>query len=144
MSHYSVTLLLGSNLGVTQKNIESAIMFVNSKLGEVILQTPLVYSDPVEFGSTNIFCNIAILIKTEFSPLKLLNMIKEIEREMGRIVDSSVTGTYADRVIDIDIVMFENILYECKTLQIPHQKHLYYRDFSRYLLQTLNTLKTQI
>lgn len=144
MSHYSVTLLLGSNLGDTQKNIESAIMFVNSKLGEVILQTPLVYSDPVEFGSTNIFCNIAILIKTEFSPLKLLNMIKEIEREMGRIVDSSVTGTYADRVIDIDIVMFENILYECKTLQIPHQKHLYYRDFSRYLLQTLNTLKTQI
>ena len=144
MSHYSVTLLLGSNLGDTKKNIESAIMFVNSKLGEVILQTPLVYSDPVEFGSTNIFCNIAILIKTEFSPLKLLNMIKEIEREMGRIVDSSVTGTYADRVIDIDIVMFENILYECKTLQIPHQKHLYYRDFSRYLLQTLNTLKTQI
>ncbi|MGV8915726.1 MAG: 2-amino-4-hydroxy-6-hydroxymethyldihydropteridine diphosphokinase [Kaistella sp.] len=144
MSHYSVTLLLGSNLGDTQKNIESAIMFVNSKLGEVILQTPLLYSDPVEFGSTNIFCNIAILIKTEFSPLKLLNMIKEIEREMGRIVDSSVTGTYADRVIDIDIVMFENILYECKTLQIPHQKHLYYRDFSRYLLQTLNTLKTQI
>lgn len=144
MSHYSVTLLLGSNLGDTQKNIESAIMFINSKLGEVILQTPLLYSDPVEFGSTNIFCNIAILIKTEFSPLKLLNMIKEIEREMGRIVDSSVTGTYADRVIDIDIVMFENILYECKTLQIPHQKHLYYRDFSRYLLQTLNTLKTQI
>lgn len=144
MSYYSVTLLLGSNLGDTQKNIESAIMFINSKLGEVILQTPLLYSDPVEFGSTNIFCNIAILIKTEFSPLKLLNMIKEIEREMGRIVDSSVTGTYADRVIDIDIVMFENILYECKTLQIPHQKHLYYRDFSRYLLQTLNTLKTQI
>ncbi len=144
MSYYSVTLLLGSNLGDTQKNIESAIMFINSKLGEVILETPLLYSDPVEFGSTNIFCNIAILIKTEFSPLKLLNMIKEIEREMGRIVDSSVTGTYADRVIDIDIVMFENILYECKTLQIPHQKHLYYRDFSRYLLQTLNTLKTQI
>lgn len=144
MSHYSVTLLLGSNLGDTQKNIKSAIMFVNSKLGEVILQTPLVYSDPVEFGSTNIFCNIAILIKTEFSPLKLLNMIKEVERELGRTVDSSVTGTYADRVIDIDIVMFENILYECKTLQIPHQKHLYYRDFSRYLLQTLNTLKTQI
>ncbi|WP_027376735.1 2-amino-4-hydroxy-6-hydroxymethyldihydropteridine diphosphokinase [Kaistella palustris] len=137
MSQYEVTLLLGSNLGDTRGNLERALEMIKKEIGPVVAQSPFLYSEPVEFASNNIFCNIAVLIKSDFSPIKLLNSIKKIEVEMGRLVDSSVTETYADRVIDIDIVLFGQVIFKCKRLQIPHIRHLHDRDFSMRLLQSL-------
>lgn len=96
-------------------------------------------TDPVEFDSKNIFCNIAVLIKTQFSPVQLLKNIKEIEREMGREEDSFAKGGYEDRIIDIDIVEFGSIRFYSQKLMIPHLKHLNERDFSQELLTQLNT-----
>ena len=137
MSQYEVTLLLGSNLGDPKKNIEAALCNIETAIGEIIRKSELIFTDPVEFVSNNIFCNIAVLIKTQFSPIKLLNYVKLIEREMGRADDTLVSGEYQDRVIDIDIVRFGNLRFYTKELTIPHQKHLYERDFSRRLLDVL-------
>ena len=57
---------------------------------------------------------------------------------MGRREDSMVTGSYNDRIIDIDIVKYDNVNFECKKLNIPHYKHLYDREFSRKLLESIN------
>ena len=137
MSQHQVTLLLGSNLGDPKKNIEVALCNIEKAVGEIIRKSELIFTDPVEFVSNNIFCNIAVLIKTQFSPIKLLNYVKLIEREMGRADDTLVSGEYQDRVIDIDIVRFGNLQFYTKELKIPHQKHLYERDFSRRLLDVL-------
>lgn len=136
MSQHEVTLLLGSNLGNTEENIEIAILHLQKEIGEIIDQSKMLHSAPVEFASTNIFCNIAVLIKTHFSPVKLLNLIKKIEFNMGRIEDSAVTVCYTDRIIDIDIVKYGNVNFDCEKLKIPHCKHLYQRDFSRKLLDS--------
>ena len=56
---------------------------------------------------------------------------------MGRIEDSSVTNAYLDRIIDIDIVLYGGLKFDCKTLNIPHKKHLYEREFSRNLLMSI-------
>ena len=95
------------------------------------------FSDPVEFVSSNIFCNIALLIRTNLSPYSLLKEVKLIENHLGREFDSSFYGEYRDRVIDIDIVSFEGIKYECGKLFLPHHKHLYERAFSMEILDNL-------
>ena len=137
MSQHEVTLLLGSNLGDPKKNIELALRKIEMSTIEVLRKSEMLITDPVEFVSNNIFCNIAILIKTQFSPVNLLNLIKTIENDMGRKEDSGLTKAYTDRVIDIDIVQYGDIIFDCKHLQIPHHKHLFERDFSQNLLLSI-------
>jgi len=79
MSQHEATLLLGSNLGDTKKNIETALHYIEKEFGTILRRSDILLNKPVEFASNNIFCNIAVLIKTQFSPIKLLNFIKKIE-----------------------------------------------------------------
>lgn len=135
MSQHKVVLLLGSNLGEQKKNIELALQKI-SEAGNYISQTSdFLMSDPVEFASSNIFCNIASIIFTHLSPIQLLDCIKHIEIEMGRINDSKVSGGYTDRIIDIDIIKYNELNFTSERLEIPHKKHLFERDFSRILLK---------
>ncbi len=137
MSQHLVTLLLGSNLGDREKNIETALKRIESSVGEIIEKTEILYTAPVEFVSNNIFCNIALLLKTQFSPIHILNSIKKIEYDMGRTEDTLISNSYSDRSIDIDIVLFGGVHFVAERLQIPHFKHLYNREFSRKLLDQL-------
>ncbi|NAW51956.1 2-amino-4-hydroxy-6-hydroxymethyldihydropteridine diphosphokinase [Elizabethkingia argentiflava] len=140
MSSNNVILLLGSNINFPEKNIDFAIELINNNLGAIIAKSSKIMTDPIEFVSKNIFCNIAVLISTQFSPIKVLNIVKKIEYGMGRTEDSFVKGCYQDRVIDIDIVCFGNIKFCSHKLTIPHDKHLTQREFSRELLDELNLI----
>ena len=135
-----VVLLLGSNIGDAKEHILIAISKLE-KMGRVIKRSGILKTFPVEFDSLNIFCNIAVIFETEYSPIKLLNAIKSIEKEMGRERDSSVYGEYRDRIIDIDIVMYDDIIYSCERLNIPHHRHLILRGFSRKLLKEIDCLQ---
>lgn len=136
MSHHTAVLLLGSNLGDTKENLEKAVELL-SKVGIIKQRTAYQYSEAVEFASKNNFCNIALAIKIDLSPIALLKAVKQIERDMGRDEDTLITKVYTDRIIDIDIVSIGDLLYESKVLRIPHRKHLYEREFSKALLQSL-------
>ena len=134
---YNVVLLLGSNLGNAENNILSALSELEKRVGKIIKQTKILQTLPVEYDSDNVFCNIAVSMQTAHSPIKLLDEIKKIETEMGRIHDSKFFGEYRDRIIDIDIVTYEGLVFSSDRLEIPHHKHLYDRDFSRKLLDEL-------
>ena len=134
---YSVVLLLGSNLGNAENNILLALSELENRAGKIIKKTKISKTLPVEFDSKNIFCNIVVSIQTIHSPIKLLDEIKKIESEMGRIHDSKFFGEYRDRIIDI--VTYEGLVFSCDRLEIPHHKHLYDRDFSRKLLDELDS-----
>lgn len=136
-----VVLLFGSNLGNPEENILLAISKIEKRIGSVIKRSEILENLPVEFDSLNIFCNIAVIFETEYSPMRLLNVLKNIENEMGREMDSFVYGEYKDRVIDIDIVMYDDIIYSCKRLNIPHHRHLFLRGFSRKLLKEIDCLQ---
>lgn len=137
MSQHKVILLLGSNLGDTKININTALMLVTERIGSIKKKSKIIQTLPVEFVSKNIFRNIAIELYTTSSPITLLNAIKSIENEMGRVADTSVIGEYIDRVIDIDIVKYDDLQFCSKNLVIPHKKHLLEREFSKNLLKTL-------
>ncbi|MCU7618064.1 2-amino-4-hydroxy-6-hydroxymethyldihydropteridine diphosphokinase [Chryseobacterium sp. PBS4-4] len=134
MSQHKVVLLLGSNIGDKKNNIDAALDKLKN-VGEILKNSEYLTSAPVEFVSSNNFCNIATIIFTHFSPIQLLNYIKKIEAEMGRINDSKISGGYADRIIDIDIVKFNDLKFTSERLEIPHKKHLYEREFSKILLK---------
>lgn len=135
MSQHKVVLLLGSNLGDQKKNVEQALQKINEGGNQISQTSDFLLTDPVEFVSSNIFCNIAAVIFTHLSPIQLLDFIKNIEIEMGRINDSKASGGYSDRIIDIDIIKYNDLIFKSERLEIPHQKHLFEREFSRILLK---------
>ncbi len=136
MSQHKVVLLLGSNIGDQKNNIDTAL----NKLSEtctILKKSEYLTSEPVEFASSNIFCNIATIISTHLSPIQLLDYVKKIEIDMGRLTDSTVSKVYTDRIIDIDIVKYGELKFVSERLEIPHNKHLFEREFSRILLKDL-------
>lgn len=141
MSLHYVVLLLGSNLGDTKSNLNRAIAKIENCLGKIIKTSEMIETKAVEFESSNVFTNMALVLVTSHSPCELLKKIKIIEKDMGRNYDSMVLGKYEDRIIDIDIVTFNGIIYDSKKLKIPHKKHLLEREFSRKILESLNVEK---
>ena len=137
MSYNNAVLLLVSNINDAKKNLQLAFEKIAEKNISILYKSKFLYSEPVEFVSSNIFCNIALSIETDLSPIQLLNGLKEIEKDMGRLVDSGTTRNYNDRMIDLDIVSYNNIIFTCNRLEIPHYRHLYEREFSKILLDSL-------
>lgn len=137
MSQTLAVLLLGSNLGNRKINIELALNHIETFAGLIVRKSEILETDPVEYDSNKKFCNIAVGIQTSFSPVILLKKLKNIERQMGRLEDSAVSGSYSDRIIDIDIVLYGGLNFTSSKLSIPHKKHLIERDFSKQLISSI-------
>ena len=119
MTKHSVYLGLGSNLGDKEENIRKAIELIGLRVGLVTRQSSLITTEPWGFESDNQFVNAAVLCMTEFSPREVLRATQKIEREMGRS-NKSVGGNYSDRIIDIDILLYDELRVDEPDLQIPH------------------------
>ncbi|WP_417430746.1 2-amino-4-hydroxy-6-hydroxymethyldihydropteridine diphosphokinase [Halpernia sp.] len=137
MSQHLVVLLLGSNLGKIKKNIDKAINLIENEIGKILDKSQYLETEPLEYKSSNNFCNIAVSLNTFLSPLELLKKLKKIERKMGREKDSAEFGFYSDRIIDIDIIYFNKLTFISKKLNLPHYKHINERDFSKKLISQL-------
>ncbi|MCD7936193.1 MAG: 2-amino-4-hydroxy-6-hydroxymethyldihydropteridine diphosphokinase [Tannerellaceae bacterium] len=117
MAH--VFLSLGSNLGDKEKNLEEAIQRIEKQAGKIIARSAFYKTEPWGFNSQNTFLNGAIEIETTLSPLDLLSCTQSIEKEMGR-KKKSIQGAYTDRIIDIDILTYNELIYKDKKLALPH------------------------
>jgi 2-amino-4-hydroxy-6-hydroxymethyldihydropteridine diphosphokinase len=124
----SVFLGIGTNLGDKKKNIELAFDKIEEQIGNITSISALYLSKPQGFDSENLFVNCAIHIQTPLKPTEVLSETQSIEKDMGRKDKSEDIG-YADRIIDIDILFYNNlIINNSSTLIIPHP-HIQERDF---------------
>lgn len=114
-----VYLSLGTNLGNRKRNIREAIEKIEELVGVVVRQSALYETKPWGFSSPNDFINACVLVETAFAPRQLLEALQEIEMEMGRTL-KSVNGEYHDRIIDIDILMYDDLKVSEPDLVIPH------------------------
>ena len=64
--------------------------------------------------------NVALSLRTDLAPLPLLDLTQQIECELGRTVKSSPGGTYADRPIDIDLILYADTCLDTPRLTLPH------------------------
>ena len=118
---------LGSNLGDKRRNIRRAIKKIGEQIGDVVRQSALYDTEPWGFESENTFVNAAVCVETTLEPHDLLATTQAIEREMGR-KRKSKNGIYHDRVIDIDILLYDDLTIDTPDLRIPHPL-MYERDF---------------
>ena len=129
----SVVLSLGTNLGDKEYNLKKAIILIEEN-GIVKNKSKLYLSEPWGYSSKNNFFNMGIFIQTDLNPLELLSFIKCIESKMGR--KKADILHYQDRIIDVDILLFNELEHLSEELIIPHPK-IKERIFSILILKDL-------
>ena len=118
-SYNTVFLSIGSNEGERLLNIEKALTKITENAGEIYLKSPIYENPPLGFESEINFYNLCVGIKTKFSPEDLLFILQQIEIEIGRN-KKTIEEQYSSRIIDIDIILFNDIVFKSILLTIPH------------------------
>ncbi|MBP6662875.1 MAG: 2-amino-4-hydroxy-6-hydroxymethyldihydropteridine diphosphokinase [Paludibacter sp.] len=113
-----VYLGMGTNLGEKERNLNDAIISLSQEVGFVIRSSTFYTSKPWGFESDNDFLNAVVLIDTNLTPFDVLSKTQEIEKSLGRTA-KTISG-YSDRLIDIDILLYDNLIIDQPTLKIPH------------------------
>lgn len=134
-SWHRVYLSLGSNEGNSHQNLSTAIAFISKEIGSVRKISPIYKTAAWGLTNQNDFLNICIEISTPFPPLLTMKKIIAIEMKMGRVR----TQKWGPRIIDIDIVFFDQLILNHADLQLPHP-HFQNRKF---VLQPLSDIASK-
>lgn len=117
-TQHQVILSLGSNLGEKHENIQRCIDLLHNEVGTIVKVSSLYESDSWGFESDK-FYNCAVLVHTHLKPQKILKRILKVESLLGRIRSNS--SDYQSRVIDVDIISFDEEIIAEEHLQVPHK-----------------------
>ena len=114
-----VYLGLGTNLGDKEQNLRMSIKKIEERIGNVVSLSAFYATAPWGFSSENSFLNAAVCVETTLLPLQVLEETQRIERELGR-TEKSVNGLYADRLIDINLLLYDDRVMDAEGLILPH------------------------
>lgn len=146
MDKHQVYLGLGSNLGDCRRNLERAIRLIDNRVGQVTRRSSFIETEPWGFESQNKFLNAVVLCETTKTPREVLRLTQQIERDMGRrkVVGGGLTvdgqRIYSDRIVDIDILLYDDLTVDEPDLKIPHPL-MHQRDF---VMIPLNEIKNKL
>ncbi|MEG0849816.1 MAG: 2-amino-4-hydroxy-6-hydroxymethyldihydropteridine diphosphokinase [Flavobacterium sp.] len=116
-SQHQVVLSIGSNQGNRLENIQSCIDLIHQEVGTVIKVSKL-YETPAWGFESDAFYNCALLLHTASSAQKILNQVLKVEKQLGRI--RSHKEGYQSRIIDVDLIIYDDEIIESEKLQVPH------------------------
>ena len=116
---HTAWLATGTNLGDRKGYLSDAILRISGKECAVIKTSSVYESDAWGYESSNKFFNQCLVVKTNLSPTDLLSFLKNIELLAGR---ESSSGIISDRVLDIDILFYDDLVLNSVALQIPHPR----------------------
>ncbi len=108
---------LGTNLGDKFANLEKAKEEIADRCGRIVSSSFIYMSSPWGYESKNGYLNQCLLIRTEWLPGNLLKRMLLVEQEMGR---ERRKKEYTDRIIDIDILFYDQLVMDTPDLKIPH------------------------
>ena len=126
-----IILSIGSNVGNRQQNIEKSLKEL-SRISQIKKVSSIYDSEAILFEEQENFFNLVVEVEYKKTPQSLLKDIKKIEKLIGR----KETFRYGPRVIDIDIIFFNNIETQEKELTIPH----YDWQNRRFVIEPLSEL----
>ena len=125
---------VGSNLGNRVENCRRAIEALAASEDCVLeAQSPFYETEPLYLEDQDWFVNAAALIRTSIEPEALLARLQAIEQKMGPRANSRRFGP---RVLDLDILFFDDLVLQCGNLRVPHPR-LHER---RFVLQPLSDI----
>ena len=116
-SQNQVVLSLGTNQGNRLLNIEKAVECIHQEVGTVI-KTSKLYETPSWGFDGDAFYNCALVLHSFSSAQKILDQILKIEQQLGRVRDATIE--YQSRIIDIDLIAFNEEIIDSENLQVPH------------------------
>ncbi len=123
-------LNIGSNIGDRMALIERAVAAVVARVPRCVcrVSTP-VESEPWGYDSANRYINVGVALEhVDLTPLELLRECRAVERTISPASHRDAAGGYADRMIDIDLIAFDDVVMDCPELTLPHPR-MHLRDF---------------
>ena len=112
-------LSLGTNMGDRPKNLSQAMELIAREVGTVVAASDVIETEPWGFDSGNAFLNMVAKVETELEPIDALHVTQDIEKRLGRS-EKSVNGVYHDRILDIDLLMYDDLTMNTPQLTLPH------------------------
>ena len=113
----TVFLSIGTNLGQREENLTNAIKMIENETGLIQALSSVYETEPWEMSMCDLFLNMVLRIETSLNPHILLATLLDIEDKMGRRREDL---EYSSRIIDIDILFFNDFIINEKNLNIPH------------------------
>lgn len=135
-----IYLILGTNLGDREWNLDRARAMVAQTFHCDLLCSDILETEAVGFDGPP-FLNQVIAFQGDMDPEALLDSCQEIERQMGRPphkgeYDREGRRIYHNRIIDIDILMFNDMTVKTERLEIPHPQ-LWEREYVKEVLKSI-------
>lgn len=120
-------------------NLSRAVALIEARLGVRAVQSAPVLSEPWGYESAHPYINIGVVLALPDTtdPLRLLAMLQEVEREISPATHRNADGTYADRVIDIDIIAVDSMVSDDPRLTLPHP----WMHLRRFVLEPMAALR---
>ena len=138
---HEVYLGLGSNLGDREAVLLQAINLIGKRVGQVTRRSSFIETEPWGFESKNKFLNAVVCCETELTPREVLQTTQQIERDLGKRKRHATKRqkeiNYQDRPIDIDILLYDDLIVDEPDLKIPHPQ-MYQREF---VMRPLNEIR---
>lgn len=113
---HNVYIGIGSNLGDRQGNCRNAIALFAENRINVTKVSSMIETEPWGVRDQPGFINMAVEAETGMEPEELLETLKKIERDMGRVPDVR----WGPRLIDLDILFYDDLVFSTPDLEIPH------------------------
>jgi 2-amino-4-hydroxy-6-hydroxymethyldihydropteridine diphosphokinase len=108
---------IGTNLGDREANLKQAITLIDENIGKVLKSSSVYETEPWGFKTEDEFLNLVLKVETILTPSGLLGRILMIESLLGRVRNEK---RYSSRLIDIDILLYEDMIIDEESLKIPH------------------------
>ena len=115
-----IYLLLGSNIGNKEKHICLAQNLIQQYVGKIVAESSLYITEAWGFETDEMFLNKVIAVESELDAFEILARTQKIEKSLGRT--AKTTDAYQSRIIDIDILFYDDKIIETQQLTIPHQQ----------------------
>ena len=109
-------LLIGGNLGNRKENLSKAVSLINEQCGSLTRSSSIYETEAWGITDQPSFLNQALEISTSLTARQLMRKVLKIEEELGRVRKEKL----GPRIIDIDILLFENEIHDLRFLKIPH------------------------
>ena len=120
MEKHTAYISVGSNIGDKFLNCQKGISALTKSGRSVIIGKSNFYkTEAVDYTDQDWFVNSAVKIETTLDPFQLLDELKEIEKHAGRVENSI---RYGPRILDLDIIFYDDIVVNSSRLIIPHPK----------------------
>ena len=117
---HSAYIGAGSNIGDKLSNCKNGIVsLAKTQNTQTIKWSKFYRTEPVDYKKQDWFINCVVKIKTGLDPVQLIKELKSIEYDAGRLDD---TVRYGPRILDMDILLFDDIVMNSSGLIIPHPR----------------------